>query len=335
MKMLVFYNSENLLFKDFSNIHDKNIIIIDYFIAISINNKLIKIIRKFFFNSKINNIVKIPFKRMWYSLNYFKWEIDEQYIVFFCGVFDKYIRPEYLLSLKKQFNIKYAIMLFDAFASPHSEAARYYIDRIPFEYILTFDQTDAKNHNYYYCGTFYSMLQLNIGLEQEYDLYYVGRNEPDRLLILGDMCTLMNRYNVSSKLRLRGVPSHEQIHRERVIYNQFIKYDFVLKETIKCNCILEMLLDVQTAPTQRYYEAVCYNKKLLTNNKKAISLPFYNPDYIHVFEKPEDIDWDWVKERIPVDYHYDGRFSPTHLIDRIIELEEEKESRQNAEKEIS
>ena len=47
-----------------------------------------------------------------------------------------------------------------------------------------------------------------------------------------------------------------------------------------------------------------------------------------VFEKPEDIDWAWVKERIPVDYHYDGRFSPVHLIDKIIELEEEKERKE-------
>ncbi len=52
-----------------------------------------------------------------------------------------------------------------------------------------------------------------------------------------------------------------------------------------------------------------------------------------VFEKPEDIDWEWVKERITVDYHYDGRFSPRHLIDKIIELEEEREKKKNGEKE--
>ena len=80
-----------------------------------------------------------------------------------------------------------------------------------------------------------------------------------------------------------------------ICYNEFIKYDVVLEETMKSNCILEMQLDVQSAATQRYYEAVCYNKKLLTNNKNVVNLPFYNPDYIHVFEKPEDIDWEWVK----------------------------------------
>ena len=42
---------------------------------------------------------------------------------------------------------------------------------------------------------------------------------------------------------------------------------------------------------------------------------------MHIFEKAEDIDWDWVKERIPVDYHYDGRFSPVHIIDEIEYLE--------------
>lgn len=66
-------------------------------------------------------------------------------------------------------------------------------------------------------------------------------------------------------------------------------------------------------------------QELLTTNKNIVDMLFYDLRYMKVFEKPEDIDWAWVKERIPVDYHYDGRFSPKHLIDKIIELEEEKE----------
>ena len=118
-----------------------------------------------------------------------------------------------------------------------------------------------------------------------------------------------------------------------IIYNKRIPYSEVVEKNKASNCILEIISSGQSGASLRYYEAVCYNKKLLTNNKNVVNLPFYNPDYIHVFEKPEDIDWDWVKERIQVDYHYDGRFSPTHLIDKIIELEEEKEKQQNAEKE--
>jgi hypothetical protein len=38
---------------------------------------------------------------------------------------------------------------------------------------------------------------------------------------------------------------------------------------------------------------------------------------MRVFKSALDIDVDWVSKRDVVDYHYDGRFSPTHLIDLI------------------
>ncbi len=101
-------------------------------------------------------------------------------------------------------------------------------------------------------------------------------------------------------------------------------YRNIIAEVKRSNCLLEVVREFQDDPSYRYYEAVCYNKKLLTNNKRIVNFPFYNPEYIHVFEKPEDIDWDWVKERIPIDYGYDGRFSPSHLFDEVIEIEKSK-----------
>lgn len=91
------------------------------------------------------------------------------------------------------------------------------------------------------------------------------------------------------------------------------------------NCILEVLIEGMTGATLRYNEAVCYNKKLLTNNKNIVNLPFYDPRYMRVFDSPDDIDVEWVRKQVPIDYHYDGRFSPTHIIDEILELEEQRQ----------
>ena len=60
-----------------------------------------------------------------------------------------------------------------------------------------------------------------------------------------------------------------------------------------------------------------YNKKLLTNNKNVKKFKFYNPEYMKVFEKIEDIDWKWLHEIINVNYHYDGSFSPLRFIKEI------------------
>lgn len=70
--------------------------------------------------------------------------------------------------------------------------------------------------------------------------------------------------------------------------------------------------------TLRAYEAVAYNRKLLSNNKTILSFEYYDPRFMRYFEQVKDIDWDWVKEDANVDYDYKGEFSPVLLIDDII-----------------
>ena len=64
-----------------------------------------------------------------------------------------------------------------------------------------------------------------------------------------------------------------------------------------------------------HFEAVCMNKKLLTNNPYIVSFPFYNPKWMRIFSSLEDIDIEWIRNREKIDYGYNGEFSPVHLID--------------------
>ena len=73
-----------------------------------------------------------------------------------------------------------------------------------------------------------------------------------------------------------------------------------------------------TGLSLRPYEAVCYNRKLLTNNKSILDFPYYDSRYMQYFETVEEIDWDWVKEDIPVDYGYDCKFSPMRLLEHMV-----------------
>ena len=106
-----------------------------------------------------------------------------------------------------------------------------------------------------------------------------------------------------------------------------IPYSEALRRTLEAKCILDVVRPNQTGMTLRYYEAVTYNRKLLTNNPSLFSFPYYDERFMQYFEKVEDIDWDWVKEDIEVDYHYNGEFSPLRLMEDIIKACEEQENR--------
>ena len=91
-------------------------------------------------------------------------------------------------------------------------------------------------------------------------------------------------------------------------------YEKVIGNILSTNCVLEMVAKGQKVQTARYYEAVCYNKKLLTNNPNIKELSFYNPQYMKYFENIEDIDFEWVKRKETIDYHYNNEFSPNHIL---------------------
>lgn len=290
----------------------------------NVNNSFLKALRKVHLSNKINKIIDLPFKYVWgVSFDNLVDDTNTEYYLIFANTAMFYINPSYLLKLKKKYNIHYILCFYDPVASDYSEYARKHLSILKFDYIFTFDPDDAVKYNYIYYHCLYSMLSENVCNEVDIDIYLIAAKK-DRLVKLHKLYSYLMEHNAKTKFRIVNVPRKEQKYANEIIYNEGIEYPEVVEEVKKSNCILEVVSEGQSGATFRYYEAVCYNKKLLTTNKNVVNLPFYDPRYMRVFEKPEDIDVEWVKKREPIDYRYDGRFSPTHLIDKIIEFEEEK-----------
>ena len=87
---------------------------------------------------------------------------------------------------------------------------------------------------------------------------------------------------------------------------------------MKSNCILDIVQNGQKGNTIRYYEAICNNKKLLTNNRTVLSDKYYDKRYIQYFSDAKQIDVNWIKEPCEVDFGYQGEFSPEVLIRKFI-----------------
>ncbi len=295
----------------------------------------LQFLRKIHLSRKINTFLPLPFKSIWNTyLDDIKWEDDTKYFIIFLDS-PLPIALSKLKQLKKEHNICYVILLLNSWVGGYAKANKQYIDSPDIDHVFSFDYGDSISQGFIFCDMLYSKLPINSTCSGP-DIYYLGGNN-GRLKTIHDVFESIKNHGLAGKFRVTDVSSEDMLYPNEIKYNQFISYDTALEEMSDCNCILELLRapQKQICATLRYYEAVCYNKKLLTNNKNVINLPFYDPDYIHIFEKLEDIDWDWVKERILIDYHYDGRFSPIHLINKIIQLEEEKERQQNGKKEAT
>ncbi len=198
--------------------------------------------------------------------------------------------------------------------------------------IYTVDPSDAKTYKLIYWPTPYAKIYEFTEIKPNKDVYFCGvtknRNEQ-----LKKVLSEAKKRNINIKMDIICNCNEKEdfdcfkndvnLH----IGNNYLKYQEVLNNSLQASCILEIVQEGQAALTLRPYEAVAYNRKLLTNNKSILNYKYYDPKYMFYFEKVEHIDWDWVKDNSKVNYNYKDDFSSNKLINDIIkriELEKEK-----------
>ena len=94
-------------------------------------------------------------------------------------------------------------------------------------------------------------------------------------------------------------------------------YPDVVSRLKSTNCILEILRENQKTQSIRYFEAIVYNKKLLTNNERVKELPYYDTRYMRLFRNADDVDVDWCKEKIKMDYKNANELSLMKVVEFI------------------
>lgn len=191
-----------------------------------------------------------------------------------------------------------------------------------FDLVYTVDAPDAERIGAVQWPTFYSTDPAMIRKIPVNDMYFCGAlkgragmlkqcaEEAEKNGSQVEMDIICDKQDIRMK-DVQGVRTHS--------FDEFMSYPEVLERELEAKCMLEIVQEGQTALTLRPYEAVAYNRKLLTNNRSILNFTFYDNRYMRYFETPDDIDWDWVKEDLNVDYGYKGEFSPVYLLEDIAE----------------
>ena len=196
--------------------------------------------------------------------------------------------------------------------------ANYLFEKNVFDKVFTIDPADAARYDLVLCTTPFSP-DLNIEqVEEKCQLYFCGSDAGRMYTLYRIWKETKNRglkiqYDLSHSIKyIEFFEGDSQIH-----FIDHIPYSEVLKNVASSLCILDITINDQEALTIRPYEAVVYNKKLLTNNENIKLFKYYDSKYMQYFKRVEDIDWDWIENPIIVDYGYEGDFSPTILLDQL------------------
>ena len=290
----------------------------------NIKNIFLKIMRKIHLSEKISKIINLPFKWIWYDLSEFKPNPeDEYYIIFSTDIFWEY---DYTV-LKKYSNyknVKLVLILLDTIGvdTPAGRLITKIYKNKMWDYVFTYDPNDVEKYNFKYLGEhYYSKPEIEIQKNEEpsIDAYYIGALKPGRVQETVELYEYLQGKGVKAKFDVvkNDGKTLEYQQENFQVFEKRQPYSYALNQIQDTNCIIEILQKGQKAQTLKYFEAVCFNKKLLTNNQNVKTLSFYDEKYIKIFNTLEDIDIEWVKKKEPVDYGYRDEFSPMCIIENL------------------
>ena len=181
---------------------------------------------------------------------------------------------------------------------------------------MTFDDADAQKYGFRHFFQRYSKFALN-SVNSNKGLYFVGHSK-GRAFLLEKIAEKLDYSQIPYFFKIVGSQKKKDSFHKGINYlKNAISYMDVLDYISKSDCLLEIVQEGQSGATARYAEAVCYNKKLLTNNKKIVDFPYYDSRFMKIFSETDDIDLEWLKSKDKVEYFYKGDFSPIVLMNEI------------------
>lgn len=149
----------------------------------------------------------------------------------------------------------------------------------------------------------------------ESDVYFIG-SAKDRLEFIFDVFHRLKKEGIACDFYLSDVPSSKKIREDGLNYLNKMSYIENLKHVVRTKCILEILQGNARGSTLRTWEAIMYDKKLLTNNLSITNDFYYDGNYVSLLNG-NDIDADFIKQDNSYTNPYKDQISPNKLLDFI------------------
>lgn len=178
--------------------------------------------------------------------------------------------------------------------------------------MYTYSKPDAEKYGYLYYPTPYSKIN-NLPQNTIKGIYFCG-SEKGRTELLKDIAVQCKKLGVTYNFDVEGNPDNSNKYFQ-IREGNIKKYTDVVKKTINYNCILDLtqksLDGSKPGLSLRVYEALVYDRVLITNNPLIKEFKYYNPKTMHYIKSASEIKKEWVINKVK--NNYNGQFSPLNF----------------------
>lgn len=195
------------------------------------------------------------------------------------------IRPD-RISIKTHFIIKNFCTNYIAYF--YDSSNRFSIDKLLngiFDTIYTFDIDDSKKYNLKPITNYIYLEKKELHLNKNYknDLFNISSVD-ERLVLLNKIANKCEQLKINFKFIIVGNKKPKETNKHIVFSkkNKFI--DEVIIELDNSKIFLDLIRKNQSGLSFRIFEALAYQKKIITSNKSVMEYDFYNPNNILVID---------------------------------------------------
>lgn len=313
-KFILFENNTNNIKKDYSYVIMQEAFKINYVKLYEGAKWMEKKYTTNFYNLVCKN--NLFLSRIWYRLYFLNTRLikGEPYIWVFSEWHPIVEKLEIVQWIKRKYKIRTVLIIRNMIVNKKYPTVRNIslIDLMKsFDLVITDEKKDAYLYHLCFLPDPFSVITKR-KTKTKVDICFSGKDK-GRAELLSLIAEKAEDSGVVYDFRIM----EKKVRYMNLQYSEYQPYIEIIKQDMSSNCILEVLQSGQDSCTLRLQEAVCLGKKLLTNNQNVIKEKYYNPQYIHIFNKIDDIDWNFVIERTHVDYGYEGEYSPIHFLKKI------------------
>lgn len=269
---------------------------------------------------KLNKVVDMPFKSIWYN-KYLKYDLlneDMRHIfIFFEGnqiVYDK----KYINFLRKKYKNSVLVYRYTNIIDSKNSWTVEYVDKM-FDLVITIDRKESYRKNWMWFPNTYNLKLATLERDEDiiYDIFFVGRDKGRHKKLLKLYNSLSNNgirclfliSGVSEKRRIRGLKG--------VQYIDLIGYKDVIRYIMKSKCILEIVQENQYGSSLRPMESIAFGKKLLTNDSEIVKCIYYDEKFMRVIDNYTFTDYEFLKDNSKINYRDPNLISSTRMFEMV------------------
>lgn len=262
------------------------------------NSNLSRGIVRFNFSRKVNKYIKTPFSKYVYPRLYpHNFDEAKPLCYIFFGHLVNILSTSYLDYLKwHNPNVK-LVLFFQDLVKRYPKVDISKCKQL-FDLVLSYDKGDCEKYGLLYHPTPMSYVDIQDDLcLEEVDVYFCGRAKGRYDLICKVFKKCME-LGLKCDYHILSLPNDEERLPEIKYETSLLSYEENLKRMYKSKIILEIMAPGASGFTPRLWEAIVYDKFLLTNNNNVFTSTFYKKERIMHIDEFLEIDHKTLIEKL-------------------------------------